>query len=56
MNLLVVETGHVGMSMAFLLSQNHDVVAIEINVTKVEFINQKKPPIEDDPIHRLLQF
>ena len=56
MKIVVVGTGYVGMSMAVLLSQNHDVVAIEINVTKVEFINQKKPPIEDDPIHRLLQF
>jgi UDPglucose 6-dehydrogenase len=54
MKIVVVGTGYVGMSMAVLLSQNHDVVALEINATKVELINQKKSPIEDDLIQQYL--
>lgn len=54
MKIVVVGTGYVGMSMAILLSQNHDVVALEINAKKVELINQKKSPIEDDLIQKYL--
>ena len=54
MKIVVVGTGYVGMSMAVLLSQNHDVVALEINPSKVELINQKKSPIEDDLIQQYL--
>jgi UDPglucose 6-dehydrogenase len=54
MKIVVVGTGYVGMSIAVLLSQNHNVVALEINSTKVELINQKKSPLEDVLIQQYL--
>ena len=50
----VAGTGYVGLSLAILLSQHHEVVAIDIISEKVELINQKKSPIEDDYIREYL--
>ncbi len=50
----VAGTGYVGLSMAVLLSQNHDVYAVDIVPEKVDMINQKKSPIQDDYIEKYL--
>ena len=44
----VAGTGYVGLSIATLLSQHHEVVAIDIVPEKVDLINNKKSPIQDD--------
>ncbi len=54
MKIVVVGTGYVGMSMAALLSQNHEVVALDIDSKKIDLINQKKSPIEDDLIEKFI--
>ena len=54
MKIVVVGTGYVGMSMAVLLSQNHEVWALDIDTNKVDLINQKKSPIEDDLIEKFI--
>lgn len=50
----VAGTGHVGLSIATLLSQHHEVVAIDIVPEKVDLINNKKSPIQDDYIEEYL--
>lgn len=54
MKIVVVGTGYVGMSMAVLLSQNHEVVALDIDPKKIDLINQKKSPIKDDLIEKFI--
>jgi UDPglucose 6-dehydrogenase len=54
MKIVIVGTGYVGMSMAVLLSQNHEVVALDIDQNKIDLINQKISPIEDDLIKQFL--
>ncbi len=54
MKIVVVGTGYVGMSMAVLLSQYNDVVAVDIVQSKVDLINQKKSPIVDAEIENYL--
>ena len=48
----VAGTGYVGLSMATLLSQHHPVVAIDIIPEKVEMINQRISPIQDEYIEK----
>ncbi|WP_065219523.1 MULTISPECIES: nucleotide sugar dehydrogenase [Butyricimonas] len=50
----VAGTGYVGLSMATLLSQHHEVVALDIIPEKVDLINNKKSPIQDDYIEEYL--
>ena len=50
----VAGTGYVGLSIATLLSQHHEVVAIDIVPEKVDLINNKKSPIQDDYIEEYL--
>ena len=50
----VAGTGYVGLSIATLLSQNHEVVAVDIVEDKVNLINNKKSPIQDDYIEDYL--
>ena len=50
----VAGTGYVGLSIATLLSQHHEVVAVDIVPEKVELINNKKSPIQDDYIEQYL--
>ena len=47
MKIVVVGTGYVGLSNAVILAQHHDVVAVDINASKVQLINARKSPIED---------
>ena len=50
----VAGTGYVGLSIATLLSQHHEVKAVDIIPEKVELINSKKSPIQDDYIEKYL--
>ena len=50
----VAGTGYVGLSLATLLSQNHRVTAVDIVPEKVEQINHKVSPIQDDYIEKYL--
>jgi len=54
MKIAVAGTGYVGLSIATLLSQNHEVMAVDIVPEKVEMINNRKSPIQDDYIERYL--
>lgn len=54
MKIAVAGTGYVGLSIATLLSQNHEVTAVDIIPEKVELINQRKSPIQDEYIEKYL--
>ena len=53
-NIAVAGTGYVGLSMATLLAQHNHVVAVDILPEKVELINQRKSPIQDEYIEKYL--
>ena len=52
MRIAVAGTGYVGMSMATLIAQNHQVVAVDILPEKVDKINRRESPIQDEYIER----
>ena len=52
LKIAVAGTGYVGLSMATLLSQNHDVVAVDVIPEKVEKINNRVSPIQDEYIEK----
>ena len=52
MNIAIAGTGYVGLSMATLLSQKHEVVAVDIVPEKVDMINARRSPIQDEYIER----
>ena len=54
MKIAVAGTGYVGLSIATLLSQHHEVMAVDIIPEKVDLINQKKSPIQDEYIESYL--
>lgn len=54
MKIAVAGTGYVGLSIAILLSQHHKVVAIDIDREKVESINKRISPIQDEYIEKYL--
>lgn len=54
LKIAVAGTGYVGLSLAVLLSQKHQVTAVDIVPEKVEMINKKKSPIQDDYIEEYL--
>lgn len=54
LKIAVAGTGYVGLSIATLLAQHHHVTAVDIIPEKVELINQKKSPIQDDYIEEYL--
>lgn len=54
MKIAVAGTGYVGLSLATLLSQHNEVKAVDIIPEKVELINKKKSPIQDDYIEKYL--
>ena len=54
MKIAVAGTGYVGLSIATLLAQHNEVVAVDVVPEKVELINNKKSPIQDDYIEEYL--
>ena len=54
MKIAVAGTGYVGLSIATLLSKHHEVMAVDIIPEKVDLINQKKSPIQDEYIESYL--
>ena len=54
LKITVAGTGYVGLSIATLLAQHHKVMAVDIVPEKVEMINNKKSPIQDDYIEKYL--
>ena len=54
MKIAVAGTGYVGLSLAVLLAQHNEVTAVDIIPEKVELINNKKSPIQDDYIEKYL--
>lgn len=55
MDIIVVGTGYVGTSIAVLLAQHNHVVAIDINTERVERLNQRLSPIQDEYIEKYLK-
>ena len=54
MKIAVAGTGYVGLSIATLLAQNHEVTAVDIIPEKVEMINRRESPIQDEYIEKYL--
>ncbi len=54
MKIAVAGTGYVGLSIATLLAQHHEVTAVDVVPEKVNLINSRKSPIQDDYIERYL--
>ena len=54
LKIAVAGTGYVGLSIAILLSQHHKVMAVDIVPEKVELINNRKSPIQDEYIEKYL--
>lgn len=55
MKIAVAGTGYVGLSLAVLLAQNHQVMAVDIIEEKVEEINRGVSPIQDEYIEKYLK-
>ncbi len=55
MKIAVAGTGYVGLSLAVLLAQHNEVVAVDVIKEKVDLINQKKSPIQDEYIEKYLK-
>lgn len=54
LKIVVAGTGYVGLSVATLLSQKHEVTAVDIIPEKVEMINRRKSPIQDEYLEKYL--
>ena len=54
LKIAVAGTGYVGLSIATLLSQHHQVTAVDVIPEKVDLINRRKSPIQDEYIEKYL--
>ena len=54
LKIAIAGTGYVGLSLAVLLAQHHHVTAVDIIPEKVDLINNRKSPIQDDYIEKYL--
>ena len=54
MNIAVAGTGYVGLSIATLLAQHNEVTAVDVVPERVDMVNHKKSPIQDDYIEEYL--
>lgn len=54
MKITVAGAGYVGLSIAVLLSQNHEVTLVDIVSERIDLINQRKPPLRDEYIEKYL--
>ena len=54
MNITIAGIGYVGLSLAILLSQNNNVIAVDIDPYKINLLNNKKSPIDDKDIENYL--
>ena len=52
MKIAIAGTGYVGLSVAILLSQHNEVAAVDIVPEKVDMINRRVPPIQDDYVKK----
>ncbi|KAB5229815.1 UDP-glucose 6-dehydrogenase, partial [Bacteroides thetaiotaomicron] len=52
LKIAVAGTGYVGLSIATLLSQHHQVTAVDVIPEKVDMLNRKKSPIQDEYIEK----
>ena len=55
MKIAVAGTGYVGLSLAVLLAQKHEVTAVDVVPEKVEMINRRESPIQDAYIEQYLR-
>ena len=55
MKITVAGTGYVGLSLATLLSERHDVIALDVIKEKVDKINNRISPIQDSEIERFFK-
>lgn len=55
LKIAVAGTGYVGLSMATLLAQNHEVMAVDVVPEKIDLINHRQSPIQDDYIEQYLR-
>ena len=55
MRIAVAGTGYVGLSIATLLAQHNEVMAVDIVPEKVEMINRRQSPIQDEYIEKYLK-
>lgn len=53
-NIVVAGIGYVGLSIAILLAQHHKVTAVDVIPEKVELINNRKSPVQDEYIEKYL--
>ena len=54
LKIAVAGTGYVGLSIATLLAQHHQVTAVDVISEKVEMLNRKQSPIQDEYIEKYL--
>ena len=54
LKIAVAGTGYVGLSIATLLSQHHQVTAVDVIPEKVDMLNRKQSPIQDEHIEKYL--